>query len=217
MQLPFVNEEEENYSRLVVMCVRCFFLRTLPFALPGFELLEISCGEATLIITARAISSEAVCPSCEQISHRVHSYYTRSPADLPVSGQRVQLVLQMRRFRCQHRQCPRQTFVERVPDVVPVQAQRTTRLGIMLDLVALAMSGRAGSLLASRMGMAVSADTLSRRAKRAGSALIKTPRLLGVDDFAFQRGRTYGTILVDLETHRPVDLLDVKRDYLMVY
>jgi transposase len=182
-------------------------LRTLPFALPGFELQEISCGEATLTITARAMSPEAVCPSCEQTSHRVHSYYTRSPADLPISGQRVQLILQVRRFRCQNRQCQQQTFVERVPDVVPVQARRTTRLETLVDLIAVAMSGQGGSLLATRMGMAVSADTLSRRAKRAGSASIKTPRLLGVDDFAFQRGRTYGTILVDLETHRPVDLL----------
>jgi transposase len=180
-------------------------LRTLPFALPGFELQEISCGEATLTITARAMSPEAVCPSCEQTSHRVHSYYTRSPADLPISGQRVQLILQVRRFRCQNRQCQQQTFVERVPDVVPVQARRTTRLETLVDLIAVAMSGQGGSLLATRMGMAVSADTLSRRAKRAGSASIKTPRLLGVDDFAFQRGRTYGTILVDLETHRPVD------------
>ena len=172
-------------------------MRTLPFALPGFELQEISCSEATLTITARAISPEAICPSCEQTSQRVHSYYTRSPADLPVSGQRVQLILHVRRFRCQKRQCRRQTFVERVPEVVPVQARHTTRLRAILDLVANAMSGQAGSLLASRMGMAVSADTLSRRAKRAGSASIKTPRLLGVDDFAFQRGRTYGTILVE--------------------
>jgi len=75
----------------------------------------------------------------------------------------------------------------------------------MLDLGARAMSGRAGSRLASRMGMTVSADTLSRRAKRAGSTSSQTPRLLGVDAFAFQKGRSSGTILVDLETHRPVE------------
>jgi transposase len=187
--------------------VRCFFLRTLPFLLPGFEIQQVSCGEATLTITARAISPTAACPSCQQVSHRIHSYYIRSPQDLPVSGQSVQLVLHVRRFRCQNRQCQRQTFVERVPEVVPVQARRTTRLGTLLDLVAVVLSGQAGSQLAHQMGMAVSADTLLRRAKRAAAASIKAPRILGVDDFAFQRGRTYGSILVNLESHRPVDLL----------
>jgi len=40
---------------------------------------------------------------------------------------------------------------------------------------------------------------------------------LGIDDFAFRRGFQFGTILVNLESHRVVDLLDVKRDYLMIY
>jgi transposase len=167
--------------------VRCFFL--LPFSLPGFELQQVSCGETILTITARAISPEAVCPSCQRVSHRVHSYYIRSLQDLPVSGQSVQLVLHVRRFRCQNQQCQRQTFVERVPAVVPVQARRTTRLGTILDLVAIVLSGQAGSQLATQVGMEVSADTLLRRAKRAGSASIKTPRLLGVDDFGATRSR----------------------------
>jgi transposase len=34
-----------------------------------------------------------------------------------------------------------------------------------------------------------------------------TPRVLSMDDFAFRRGRTYGSILVDLELHQAVDLL----------
>src|SRR5690348_2538324 len=53
------------------------------------------------------------------------------------------------------------------------------------------------------MGMTISADSLLRRAQRASSFSLQTPRLLGVDE----RGQTYGPILVDLTTHRPVDLL----------
>lgn len=36
---------------------------------------------------------------------------------------------------------------------------------------------------------------------------IKTPRILGVDDFVLHRGHHYGTILVDLEVHQPIALL----------
>ncbi len=186
-------------------------MRTLPFSLPGFELQQVSCGEATLTITARAISPEAVCPSCQRISHRVHSYYSRSPADLPVSGQRVQLVLHVRRFRCQNRQCQRHTFAERLPDL-PVSARQTARLATILESIAVVLSGQAGSRLTAQLAMPVSPDTLLRRAKKAASSSHPTPRILGVDDFAFRRGRTYGTLLLNLESHQPVDLLAVKRD-----
>jgi hypothetical protein len=80
------------------------------FTFPGFEIQQIVQGETILTIIAHATSTTAVCPTCQQVSNYVHSYYIRSPQDLPVSGRRVRLVLQVRRFRCQNQQCPRQTI-----------------------------------------------------------------------------------------------------------
>ncbi len=89
-------------------------------------------------------------------------------------------------------------------------ARQTVRLNSVLTLLAFALGGEAGARTASELKLTVSGDTLLRRIR--GSSVqtngsIKTPRVLGVDDFSFRRGISFGTILVDLEQRKPVDLL----------
>jgi transposase len=105
--------------------------------------------------------------------------------------------VRVRKFFCDNDACPRRIFAERLADVARAYARRTDRQRGALTTIAFAVGGEAGARLARKLGMLISPDTLLR----------PVPTVLGVDDWAIHKGLTYGTILVDLARHRPVDLL----------
>lgn len=160
-------------------------------------------------ITIRTATKRAVapCPSCGQFSDRIHSHYTRTLSDLPWHGVPVQICLQTRRFFCDTSVCERRIFTERLPQTVQPYGRKTRRLESALQLLGLFLGGEAGGRLAGELGILSSADTLLRRAKQPVDADAPTPRCLGVDDWAWRKGRRYGTLLCDLESGRIVDLL----------
>ena len=116
-------------------------------------------------------------------------------------------MLHTRRWRCATPQCPRRVFTERLPTLAPPHGRRTTRLGRLVLAFGVAVGGRPGARLLAEVGIAVSGDTLRRAVINAVLPAAATPRVLGVDDWSLRKGHTYGTIVVDLERRRPVDLL----------
>ncbi len=173
----------------------------------GLELTHLERADDSLRLHVTSTSQSCQCPVCGQPSTRLHSRYCRMVKDLPCVGQPVQLILHVRKFFCDTANCMRKVFVERLGPLVAPWAQMTTRLSQAIGAVGLASCGRLGARLASRLGIATSWMTVVRRIMALPTPPIEQIECVGIDDFSFLRGRTFGTVLVDLDTHRVIDLL----------
>ena len=183
-------------------------LTTLLFpSFPDLLLEEIACEGQTLVMTVHSSKKAVACPDCAQESMKIHSRYARTLADLSLMDYAVVLHVQVRRWFCSNPACARTTFAEPFPDLAGSHARRTNRQASRLRTIAKELGGRPAARESANVQMPVSRHTLLRLLRRASVPDAPTPRVLGVDDWSIRRGRTYATLLVDLERHRIVDVL----------
>jgi transposase len=161
---------------------------------------------ALLFVDACACGSPPRCPNCRWRGRRIHSTYRRSLSERPLAGQKLVVRLRVRRFFCDRKSCARRTFVEQVDRLTERHGRSSLGLKEWLKNVAAELGGRPGERLCRKLNLSAGRTRLVGLLEEP-SARGPAPRVLGVDEFAFRRGRRYGTILVDVEAGRVVDVL----------
>ena len=143
------------------------------------------------LITAIAQTSRTfgVCPVCDTRSKSLHSNYLRRLSDLPWHGVALQIHLNTRKFRCCNELCSQKVFRERLPKVVESDGRKTIRLQELFGILAFVAGGEGGAKTVRRIGLKISGDILLRWIRRTATITDKPVKVLGVDDFAFRRGK----------------------------
>ncbi len=183
------------------------FLHTVLELPPHLKVTNVSQSNRQVTIVAESQSKEACCPHCGERSRHVHSHYWRRLQDLPLSQWGVALQICLVRFRCRTTACKYQTFTESLGTSARRYSRQTKRVVQLVTQLGFELGGQCGKRIAALYQIAISRSTVLRWVRRAQIPQAKPVRVLGVDDWAFCRGKRYGTILVDLEQQCVVDVL----------
>jgi transposase len=156
----------------------------------------ISTGTLHLILTST--NRLANCPVCQTPSAAQHSRYQRMVRDVPCGGYALRIQLGTRRFFCRQQDCTRRIFTERFSFFLLPRARMTERFRTALLALGVTTAHEAAQRLACRLQLPTSVTTLRRQLGWQQPPVLAEPTKIGMDDFAFRKGKTYGTMIVDL-------------------
>ncbi|MFD7541253.1 ISL3 family transposase [Streptomyces sp. NPDC059819] len=163
-------------------------------------------SDAVVVVQARTRSADpAECTGCGQLSDWCHSRYVRRLADVTLAGRPVLIDLSVRRLYCENASCPKVTFAEQIAGLTVRYQRRTPQLQRLVEDIGVVLAGRGGARMLRILNIRLSRCTVLSQLMRVPLPPLRTPRVLGVDDFALY-GDTYGTLLVDATTRLPLTL-----------
>ena len=181
---------------------------------PNLNVTAVEAGEPDWMVSVESCGAKhdrehASCPDCGTSSRFRHSSYQRTLRDFPAQGTPVTICAQVTRWRCRNDRCDRRVFAERDPRLAAPYARRTARLAGIVRLFGHSVGGRPSERLMANLGMPMSGTTILRSVKEIAGAHPNRAvvRVAGIDEWAWRKGTNFGTIIVDLERRRVVDLL----------
>ncbi len=163
-----------------------------------------------IIIHMHSVSRECKCHKCGTHLNKHHGSHHRNVQDLPILGKRVKLDTQIYDYECTNPECELSAVTETFDGFLTYNSRMTERLEDFICILAVETSCEACARILRMVNVKISGDTVIRLLTR---RYLEQPvpicgPVVGIDDFAFKKRHTYGTIIVDERTHDPVAVLD---------
>lgn len=174
------------------------------------EIVSIEEGPDKIKLHMVSKTKSFCCPKCGKTLHKLHATHHRTVQDLPILGKRVILDIRVHDFQCQNDSCEIGAFSETFHGFLNHYSRMTERLVDFVTILALETSCEASARIMRAMHIKISGDTVIRMLLKRYREQPHVPcgSHVGVDDFAFKKRHTYGTIIVDEDSHMPVAVLE---------
>lgn len=174
------------------------------------EIKEMEDTADKIIFKMKSYSKQSKCPKCGIVSRHHHGTYERKVQDLPILGKGVELHVKAYDYQCDEESCSVKSFAESFDNFIDNYSRKTERLSKFICTTALETSCEGCSRICKSLNINISGDSIIRLLIRKYQELpeVNCGPVVGVDDFAFKKRETYGTIIVDETTHKTITVLE---------
>lgn len=174
----------------------------------GVRCYKYECHEGYIEAGIQSTHHAAKCPYCGRRSNQVHSRYARTVSDIPVHGLSVILKVEVSRYRCLNPKCSHRTFVEQYPGVTERYQRRTPEQRRQLQGILVLVASTVGTRQCASMGIDISPSTALRIVRSIRCDVdYASYKHLCIDDFATRKGREYRTLIIDADSHVPLEIV----------